>query len=284
MESGGGFWRFVLLRAAAIPAVWLFGLHAVGHVVATLRKILGGRFIVDLVFCGGIIAMFLYEFIPAVKSVWLDGGVFSNIFTSVLLFVVLFDVLLVMFIPYFSSMTKSGGSDIYWATTLIPLVFLFLYLSVEFLLSYWGLSLIPTLMQLLLLLGLIVSPFVFIGGMFQDEESATNSSSRSPKKTMSYHPSYGGTYEAPSCHTEDSSPKRNIFTHTKTDVSFSVTKTYDNGDYDLDYDATFYFRNDEGDEETKTACGRFSGISSANSVNVSDVEYRHSHLLRDYEK
>lgn len=74
-------------------------------------------------------------------------------------------------------------------------------------------------------------------------------------------------------------PSKKVYHHYKTSVK--TTSSYHDGVYDIDYDATFYYRNGYGDEETKSAGGRVYGCTS-DYLSTSDVEYRHSYMLNDF--
>ena len=43
MERSAGFLKFVVLRAVAIPSILLLGLNAVGMVIVTIKKLVGGK-------------------------------------------------------------------------------------------------------------------------------------------------------------------------------------------------------------------------------------------------
>ena len=78
---------------------------------------------------------------------------------------------------------------------------------------------------------------------------------------------------------DEKDPSKKVYHHYKTSVK--TTSSYHDGVYDIDYDATFYFRNGDGDEKTKTAGGRISGCTS-DYLSTGDVEYLHSYMLNDF--
>lgn len=282
IQSDAGFWNFVLLRAFAIPVILFFGLGAIGHIFVMLRKLFGDKRVVDVIFCVSIASLFLYMFIPAMKVIW-HSGFSTKILLSVVVFSSLIDILFFMFLPYFLKLSDEGESIVYWKVMIVISGVLCVYLAVEFLLSYCGLVIVPTLMQFLLFLVALVFPFCIkrVVEFITDDLTVPSYSYYSSGTTSSYNNYYDNYHNGNS---SNDSEKRNIYSHYDTKISYYTSKENENGTCDIDYDATFYFRNDEGDEETKTASGRFYFCRDSSDISVSDVEYRHRYMLGDYER